>query len=232
MQSFDARDTEALTHFKESRHAPLFVHTSYRINIASTTMARHPALRQELAAARELGFTHVVLHPGSSDDPTRGIDSIARTINWAIRVYPELTFVLENVAFGRPSWGGALVDLKLILEKIDRPEAVGFCIDTAHAHALGYDLTSYEGRQETMSELDATLGADRIALIHCNDTTVLRGARHDQHCRIGHGVLGAHELKDFVMDVRLQNVPIIIELPALSEDDERVDLNLVRSWCT
>jgi apurinic endonuclease APN1 len=207
-----------------------FVHASYRINLADPTTTHHPALKQELYWTRKLHFNHIVLHPGSAASCSSGIDALARTLNTLTASTKGIQFVLENVAFAAPSIGGSLEDLQAIRSKLDKPECVGFCIDTAHAHAFGYNLATPAGRKEFINLLGTTIGYESIALIHINDTESSLGAQHDIHCRLGAGTLGIEALKEFSLDTRLQHIPLILELPAIEESEEKEDLAIARSW--
>lgn len=208
----------------------LYVHGSYRINLADHTREQHPALKQELHWAKKLGFTHMILHPGASSSSERGIDSIARNLNLLIQQHPTIQFVLENVAFTSPSIGGSLEDLHHIKNKLDKPEKLGFCIDTAHAYAYGYNIRDGQERLNFIHEIDKLLGLSSIELIHINDTESKLASRHDIHCRIDQGIIGLEPLKEFVLDKHISNIPLLLELPALSEAEELYNLNIVRDW--
>lgn len=207
-----------------------FVHASYLINLAEPTFTHHPALKQELYWTRKLGFNHMVLHPGASATYAAGIDAIVRFLNSLTKSTKEIKFVLENVAFAAPSIGGSLEDLQAIHCKLDNPERVSFCIDTAHAYAYGYDIATENGRTLFINLLGTTLGYNNIALIHINDTQSTLGSRHDMHCHLGKGSIGAEPLKDFSLDKRLLHIPLILELPTLTEAEEKENLAIVKSW--
>jgi apurinic endonuclease (APN1) len=211
-------------------YSNLFVHGSYSINLADETFTHHPALKQELYWAQRLGFTHMVLHSGASTSYSNGVDSVTRILNTIMKATSDIQFVLENVAFAAPSIGGSLEDLQLIRDKLDEPDRLGFCIDTAHAYAFGYDIANKQERDTYIESLGNTVGFDSIKLIHINDTQSGLGSRHDMHCRIGTGAIGAEELKEFALDKHLEHIPLILELPAVEESEEKEDLMLVRSW--
>lgn len=208
----------------------LFVHASYRINIADQSFSQHPALKQEIYWAQKLGCTDMILHPGSSPSCHAGIDAAVRVLNSIIKSTKEINFVLENVAFTTPSIGGTITDLQTIRDKLDEPNRLGFCIDTAHAYAFGYNLADHVEREQYIQAVGKTLGFDQIRLIHTNDTQTLLGSRHDSHCRIGNGNIGTEALKEFVLDARLLHIPLLLELPALAESEEVQDLSVVNSW--
>lgn len=179
---------------------------------------------------RKLGFNHIILHPGSTAIRNAGIDAIVQVLNTLTSSTQGIKFVLENVAFAAPSIGGSLEDLQAIYSKLDNPERVGFCIDTAHAYAYGYDLATKDARNSFIDLLGNTIGYNNIALIHINDTQSTLGSRHDMHCHLGGGTLGIEALREFALDERLTRIPLILELPTLTEEEEKEDLAIVRSW--
>jgi len=225
-----------VAHFRRvyrSQFERLYVHGSYCSNLASTRRARHTLLERELYCAQRLGFTHIVLHPGSAkgaESRSASIDALARQINEVLYRERDVRIVLENVAFGKNAIGGDLYDFNRVLEKLDQPDRLGFCIDTAHAHAYGYPLQTKEQQNDFITLLGDTVGIDRIVLLHLNDTHEVCGSRIDKHGMVGQGEIGASALKRFITDVRLAHVPIILELPIVSLTQERVALQAVRSW--
>lgn len=227
----DANPQEIDAFRKEcNRYDQLFVHASYRINLADPSLSHHPALRQELYWAQKLGFTRMILHPGASSSHSQGIDAVVRTLNSIIKSTKNINFILENVAFTAPSIGGAVSDLQLIRDKLDEPDHLGFCIDTAHAYAYGFNLSEPGEREQYIQTLGQMLGFDHIKLIHINDTQSTLASRHDMHCRINNGNIGTDALKQFVLDSRLLHIPLLLELPAIDKSEEEQDLLTVRSW--
>jgi apurinic endonuclease APN1 len=210
-----------------------FVHGSYWVNLSGVSVPHHKSLARELRLARSLECTDIILHAGSAKggkNKREGIEAAARVINAIHRENMKVRVVLENSAHGRMTVGSDFEDYKIILELLDDPNAVSFCVDTAHAHSYGYDITTPSAQAEFVDLLDATIGIHRIALIHLNDTNQRRGSKIDKHEIIGEGVLGDEALKQFVLNPRLKNIPLIMELPELPEDDELKIVDKVRNW--
>jgi deoxyribonuclease-4 len=226
-------DREQFLRLRDEHFGPLFAHGSYPINLADGTCKEHPRLDRELFIAERLGFTHLVLHPGSyvhGSSKEGGIESLARALNKLSKRQLPLTIVLENVAHGKRAIGGDLSDFKAILERIDKPDTVSFCIDTAHAHSFGYELTSPESHESFLSEIERTVGLERVALLHLNDTRREKGEQVDQHCILGGGKLGSLTLKVVCQDVRLAQIPIVLEMSGVSEKDEVALVKQVVEW--
>ncbi|PKN03519.1 hypothetical protein CVU75_01760 [Candidatus Dependentiae bacterium HGW-Dependentiae-1] len=210
----------------------LFLHGSYLINLSGARNEHH-VLKRELALAKRLFFTHMILHPGSAKGlgtKEAGIDQLAREINGLIKRERDIVFVLENIAQAGLSIGGDLHDFKQLLEKIERPEQLAFCIDTAHAHSYGYDLVTVQGRELFVDLVAHVIGWDRVVLVHVNDTHQVCGVHIDQHCVLGEGVLGTASLREFVCLPELSHKPLLLELPELPEEQELALLTVVRGW--
>lgn len=211
----------------------LYLHGSYWINLASLENNGYHILRRELALAKRLEFTHLVLHPGSAKgarEKNEGIDALARMLNRLLFYEHGINVILENTAHGNMSVGSDLQDFQQLLQKLDQPERISFCIDTSHAHAFGYDVIDSAHQAAFVDLLDELIGLERIVLIHLNDTKEKRGARIDRHDILGQGKLGDVALKHFIMQPRIAHIPVLLELPALSEDEELALLRKVISW--
>ncbi len=221
--------------FKNScqHYSKVYLHGSYWINLCTDRSSKIELIHKEFALAQELGFTHIVLHPGSAKKhgcKQKGIDQIARTLNALNKKYKDLTIVLENTAHGRLNVGSDLEDFRVLLQKIDVPDSLSFCLDTAHAYSYGYDLVSDAGYQDFMALVDSTIGLQRIGLIHLNDTQEQLGKRIDCHHALGTGNIGDDGLSRFIRSSGLQNVPIILELPVMDEEEEIRMIQKVQSW--
>lgn len=220
---------------RRQNFADLYVHGSYWINLAKKSDMTEYLLRREIELAKRLGFTHIIFHPGaidSSDDRIKGIDTIARLLNKFVKHEETITFVLENVAYQVNALGGDLMDFRILREKLDAPEKVTFCIDTAHAFAFGYDIVSRSGYDYFIDLLNAAIGFENIAIIHLNDTKEECGSYQDRHDILGHGSIGIDALKRLVLDKRLASVPLIMEIPLIAEQEKETILTMVRSWHT
>jgi len=213
----------------------IYVHGSYKINLASTIHTQNSCyfLKKELELAKKLESDYLVVHPGSIEmGKTReqGIDAIAKKINSVYKKGKYPTLLVENVAFGNRSIGGDIYDLALLRSKIDKPEKVQFCIDTAHAFSFGYNIADSREQHKFIQLLDELLGIDSIALLHINDTKEKLGSQHDRHELPGDGLIGREALAQFIADPRLKHIPCIVELPNLSEEALKKVVITVRGW--
>lgn len=215
-------------HFKE-----LYLHASYWVNLSGKKNSGWRTFKKELELARSLGFTHIVIHPGSSTgckDKQEGIACLAQALNKAIERYPDITIVIENTAHAKMSVGGDLEDFKELLQQINEPDRIAFCIDTAHAFSYGYNISDKKELAHFIKKIDECVGAQRVAVLHLNDSEKKCGSRIDKHAIPGQGLIGEEALQACMNHPKLKHASIILELPVLPEDEEEAILKKVRSW--
>jgi deoxyribonuclease-4 len=220
---------------KQYAHA-WFVHGSYFINLASDhRLFMHKMLKREIHYARKLQATYFVVHSGTHGRGKilmDGIDAVAWQINKISRELKDFTIVLENTAHGNRSIGSNLEDFREILKKLNHPEKVKFCIDTAHAFAYGYDISTVQGQGDFIRLIDGVVGIDRVALIHLNDISSACGSKLDHHHITGMGSIGKDALKHFIAHEQLMHVPCVLELPHISLEQQIDVMNEVNLWRT
>jgi deoxyribonuclease-4 len=90
---------------------------------------------------------------------------------------------------------------------------LGVCVDTCHLFAAGYPLKSDAEYAETMSQLDAVVGLDRVRAFHLNDSKRELGSRVDRHEHIGLGKLGREPFRHVLNDPRFAELPMYLETP-------------------
>src|SRR5215469_9741924 len=140
--------------------SPLVIHSSYLVNLASSTLEFHrksvEAFRGELERARALNADFVVLHPGSFRGRSReeGLELVAASIAEAAQGLDleksALRILIENTAGAEFSLGGSFEQVGELLHYLDAVCSVAACIDTCHTHVSGYDIVSETGWLETM----------------------------------------------------------------------------------
>lgn len=218
---------------RRTRFDILFCHISYWVNLSSLGNNGFAQLLREINFAKRLEFTHFVLHAGTAKgaaDKMQGIDALAKALNILFSCEHTINILLENSCHGNLAIGSDIQDFRLLLEKIDKPERLHFCIDTAHAYSFGYDIANIHEQEKFILLLEETIGIERIKLIHLNDTLEQLGSRIDRHAVIGKGAIGKDALHYFAMHAKLKHIPLLLELPDLSVEDELLVLNEVRGW--
>lgn len=226
-------DQQEFMQLCEPRFAKRYAHASYWSNLASPAITHHHVLERELYYVKKLGFTHLVVHPGSAKGAgsiAQGIDAVARSLNKYMKKEPEIVFVVENTAHGGMSVGSDITDFAQLLQKIDQPERLAFCIDTAHAYVFGYDIAN-DVQQDAFIDLVATtIGLERVALMHINDTYEARASKMDRHATLFDGLIGQEALKRFVQHPRLRSIPLLPELPIIDEQQEVAIVAALKEW--
>jgi len=205
---------------------PVASHASYLINLASADQALRErsvtALAEELSRCARLGIPWVVLHPGSAGSAARdeALARAAASLDEALARAGELgpTILLENTAGQGSGLGAELEELTAIAALSNRPGRIGFCLDTCHAFAAGYDVRSREGLDRALARLDVA----SLALVHVNDSKGGLGSRLDRHEHIGQGAIGREGFAAIVNHPRLAGLPMILETH--KEKDLALDL--------
>jgi deoxyribonuclease-4 len=138
--------------------------------------------------------------------------------------------LLENSAGTGNNVGGNFGELAELMSRLGQHEdRVGICFDTCHAHASGNDMTDAEMVGDTLQDLDAVLGLDRVFVIHANDTQVPAGARADRHWHIGEGLLGDDAFAYLLQHPVTGRLPFILETPGDEATEGRRNLERLRS---
>ena len=102
---------------------------------------------------------------------------------------------------------------------------MAFCLDTAHLHAVGYDVR--ERVEAVWEEFDRVVGMPLLKCLHLNDSRASRGSRLDRHQWIGEGSIGPDAFRSIMRDARLREVIKIIETPK-GDDAIRHDRRMLR----
>src|SRR5438876_2333795 len=102
---------------------------------------------------------------------------------------------------------------------------VGFCLDTAHLHAAGYDVA---GAIDTVwDQFDRVVGLPLLKCLHLNDSKGERGSRLDRHQWIGEGEIGPEPFRRIMREPRFAGMIKIIETPK-GDDPVRHDRRMLR----
>jgi len=210
---------------------PVVAHAIYLINLASpddTIKSKSDAgFAEELARCHEAGIPFLVIHPGSHLDSglDQGIARIAQAIN---RVYAEhaeyaVVTLLENTAGQGNTIGRTFEELAQIAAAIQDPFRIGYCFDTAHGLASGYELRTPEGYAKTFADFDRILGLDKLRCFHLNDSKYDLSAGRDRHEHIGEGFVGLDAFRFLLNDPRFAHLPMILETPKGEEMIEDIE---------
>ena len=202
---------------------PVAVHGCYLTNLAASDpqvlSKSKVSFRLEIENARAIGADYLVIHPGSSrgQSTEQSIDVFADALAEVERDFDwgPLRLLLENTAGGGATLGRSFEELATIEQAVasrcDAP--LGFCIDTAHCFAAGYNIATASGLAETIQSMDSCLGMRRIHVIHTNDSKTALGSNSDRHESIGDGQIGSEAFARILQHPQLRGKPMILETP-------------------
>lgn len=200
--------------------AAILPHDSYLINLGQPDPVKRAAAQKafidELERCRILGLTMLNFHPGShlkQVSEAEGCRLIAESVRIALNEVPDVCAVFENTAGQGSNLGYSFEQLADMLEKVGLPERTGVCIDTCHAFAAGYDLSTPESFEACFAEFDRLIGMKFLRGMHLNDSKGVFSGRLDRHAPLGNGTLGMGTFKQIAADPRFDNIPLILETP-------------------
>ena len=216
---------------------PLAVHGCYLTNLAAADSEvlekSRQSFRLEIENARKIGADYLVIHPGSArgQSTEQAIEVFATTFAEVQRGFDwdSLRLLLENTAGGGATLGRSFKELDQLRQAVEaRCDApLGFCIDTAHCFAAGYDVSTDSGLRETVRTMSEWLGMDQVHLIHTNDSKTALGSNSDRHESIGDGQIGSDAFARILHQPQLGTKPMILETPFIDESHAE---NVRRLW--
>ena len=221
---------------------PLAIHTSYLLNVCSQTEVVRgksiAGLRGEIERGLALGADYLVLHPGSWKGLSRqeGLKLAAESIERAMDGIPwqstSFTLLIENTAGSECSLGGSFDQVAELVWLLRNHAPVGVCLDTCHTHVAGYNLLTEEGWEDTMVQIEATVGFDAVRVWHCNDAKEPRGSKLDRHQHIGKGTIGKEAFRRLLNDERFAHCAFIAETPVDEDGDEASNVRALKRLVT
>ena len=219
---------------------PLAIHANYLINLAAANegIRAHSvqAFRGEIERAVAIGAEFLVVHPGNykGHSVEQGIFHVLQSAGEAAHGLDRgnLKLLIENTAGAGTQLGSRLEELQVMREFAgkftDLP--IGFCLDTCHLLAAGYNIATKKGLDETVREIDRRLGLENVPVIHSNDSKTPLGSPVDRHENIGEGYIGLDGFCRILAHPGLRNKAFILETPMEQGGDLR-NLNTLKSLC-
>jgi len=217
-------------------------HNSYLINMASPDPdSRRKSLalqRDEIERCAALSIPLLVSHPGAhlgkalgrgkphplgeppSEDEKAGLNRIIEALDQLHQETAgyEVVTCLETRTGSGSNLGYDFSHLAWIRDGVKNPARVGFCLDTCHVTAAGYDMSSPDGAEAVLASFDALCGLEQLLVVHLNDSIGALGSRLDRHAHIGEGCCGDSCFEAILNHPKLLNRPMILE--TAKEDDQ------------
>ncbi len=220
---------------------PLAIHDNYLINLAAADETLRcksvAAFRGELLRAMMIGAEYVVAHPGNYRGRTLedGLRRVVRSLAEAVKGLRTdgLTLLIENTAGAGSALGSRFEELaeirRLAIRRTDLE--IGYCLDTAHCLAAGYDVATAKGLRQMIKEAEAVLGLDHVRLIHANDSKAPLASRVDRHEHIGKGYIGEDGFRRILRHPKLRRKPFILETPIDKDGDDARNMEKLKQLC-
>ncbi|NLL82763.1 MAG: deoxyribonuclease IV [Lentisphaerae bacterium] len=202
--------------------AQVLPHAGYLINLANPDAEAHDrsvnSLIDEVKRCHAFGLTMLNLHPGSHLKklaPEAALSRVAAAINDVLAATEGVTIVIENTAGQGGSLGVTMAELGAILAEVDDKARLGFCLDTCHAFAAGYDVRTAAGITALLDEFEAEVGpaSEFLRGMHLNDAKSDYSSRVDRHAPLGMGNIGWEPFRTIMRDKRCAGIPLVIETP-------------------
>jgi deoxyribonuclease-4 len=220
---------------------PLAIHDNHLINLASCSeplrLQSTAAFRGEMERALAIGAEYLVAHPGNCKGHSveQGTCAVVRSLAEAAQGLDtrNLTVLLENTAGAGAALGSRFEELGVMRQFAAEVTdlKIGFCIDTCHCLASGYDVSSAAGLKQTVAEIDGTLGLENVRVIHANDSKGSLGSHLDRHEHIGRGHIGEDGFRRILNHPKLRSKAFILETPVDEEGDELRNMEMLKKLC-
>ena len=202
----------------------LIVHAPYIINFANKSDENKynfyvDFFAEELNRCKKLGVNKIVLHPGSATTCSReeAIKNIANALNMVFEKNESTMVLLEFMAGKGNEVGTSTLELKSIIDLIQKKDRVGVCLDTCHMNDSYVDISKFD---EFLDDFDSKIGIDKIKCVHVNDSMNERGSHKDRHANIGYGTIGFDNLINVIYNPRLEGIPFILETPYINRNSK------------
>lgn len=217
--------------FSRCSFACVFGHAGYLINLAAPASDNRDkslkSLIQEIQIATGLGLPFLVMHPGAhlESGEENGLKQIVNGLNQVFRATKDspVRIALENTAGQGSCLGCKIEHLAAIYDRVDRPERLAVCLDTAHLFEAGYDIRTPKGWDSVLKQVDRLVGIKQVLAYHLNDSKTDLGSNVDRHAGIGQGKIGKEAFRHIVNDPRCAGLPGCLETPKGKELLEDVE---------
>lgn len=194
---------------------PPIAHAPADLDLAASDRAARQAalesLRIDCWIAREAGARTVVVHAGRGPvrDAPGAVAALSDSLNRAVALHGDLTFLVE-LRFGvSGEFGRRLEDLARVWERLHSPDRVGLCLDVAHGVWAG-ELVP-ERADRFLARIDHLFGSGALRLCHLNDAYYPARSRRYLHVPPGTGQIAVPGFRDLLGSRLLEGLPLIIE---------------------
>ena len=217
-KAVDEKDAQALRGMlSEHNFGTLVAHAPYTLNPCSKDEKvrnfAYIAMSEDMERMEYTPGNYYNFHPGShvGQGTEAGIERIADLLNRILTPEQSTIVLLETMAGKGSEIGGRFEELAAIIDRVERKEKLGVCMDTCHVSDAGYDIIG--DLDGVLEEFDRIVGLDKLRAMHINDSQNPKGAKKDRHAKIGEGCLGLDTIVNVITHPKLKDLPFILETP-------------------
>jgi deoxyribonuclease-4 len=206
-------------------------HMPYLPNLSSPAQDAYTksvdAMKKEVQRCGDLGIPYLVTHLGShmGTGEKEGMKRLQKALMEAATVKNDVKILLENTAGQKNSVGSDFDQLASIFFSLKPSNRFGICVDTCHAFAAGYNLTTEKSVKETFDKFDQAIGFEHLKILHLNDSKGKIGCKLDRHYHLGLGEIGEIGIGKVIRLMNTKKIPMVLETPI---DDIRDDFENIK----
>lgn len=232
-KQIDEKDAAAFTELAGNAGiSELVAHSPYTLTPCSSDkhlreFARD-TMRDDLVRMEYTPGNFYNFHPGchTGQGVEAGIDETAQMLNDVLTPEQTTTVLIETMAGKGSEIGKTFGEIRDIMDRVERKDKIGVCLDTCHIWEAGYDVR--DGLDGVLAEFDEVIGLSHLRAIHLNDSMNPCGAKKDRHAKIGEGQIGLEALVRVMNHEKLHTLPFILETPT-DDDGHKVEIEMLRS---
>ena len=214
----DEADMAAYVEFaKENEMEAILAHAPYVLNPAAAREDLREfafqVMKDDFKRLSYIPGSMYNFHPGShvKQGVEVGIDLISDCVNRVLEFNVNTTLLLETMAGKGSEIGRSFEELQAIIEKVERKDMLGVCLDTCHVYDAGYDIVS--DLDGVLKKFDEIIGIERLKAIHLNDSKNPFESHKDRHEKIGEGSIGIEAMERIINHPMLRELPFYLETP-------------------
>jgi len=176
---------------------PIFIHAKYLLNFAKPLLPKNKIFlvryTQDLDLSVKLGGKGVVLHFGTASNGLTIEEARENMVKSLVEVLDHCdksAIPILETSSGEGNYLGRTIEtMNLIFRKLPKKyqDRIKFCIDTCHIFVAGYDLRN--GWKSYLKEFEKTIGKNKIAVVHINDSATPFDGKNDRHEVLGKGYI-------------------------------------------
>ncbi len=229
VKTFDRRDAEACARFCREHQLLSVAHSPYPTNLAAEDQRKRElvilSILNDLEIAESCGSIGVVVHFGlyKGKDPLQGYRTIIHTLNEVLHDWEgEALILLENQSGQGARIGTTFEELVQVRQLTEKPEKIGFCLDTCHAFASG--LWDGKNEKDLIDQGEQLHYFPHLKVVHLNDSAYPTRSYRDRHANIGRGCIGVQAFKQLFQAAVWEDVPLILETPKGADGTHRQEI--------